>query len=105
MNLDDFDSGAARFKAVEIVTDEDAFKVVARNLGPDATDLEWLKMVMKLRCGMTNPLKVAERIVRERGGDGTIIAKPASPFNFIGEPTHPHTPTRNADGSVTWEPV
>jgi hypothetical protein len=97
--------GKPRIKAVEIVTDDDAFAAAARSLGEGATDREWLDAIMKLRHGMTNPITIAERIVRERGGDGTIVSQPASPFNFIGEPTRPLTPTRNADGSVTWEPV
>ena len=72
---------------------------------PESTDRTILDQVMREMGGKANPIKVAEMIVRSRGGDGTIVAPPASPFNFIGEPTQPLTPRYIVGFGVSWEPV
>lgn len=107
---DDF-TMPARIKANAVITDDypavvnTVLKGLAFEGDESPSDKEVLDRAMKFCAGMTNPVKMAEEIVRQRGGDRSIITKPASPFNFVGEKTHSLTPIRHPDGSVTWEPA
>ena len=82
------------------VTDVGPFVRAAVLSDPEATDRTIMGRVMAECVGKANPTKVAEMIVSVRqNGDGSIVAKAASPHSHDATPKYVH------GFGVSWEPV
>ena len=82
------------------MTDVSPFIRAAVLSDPEAADITIMGRVMSEFGGKANPTKVAEMIVSARQkGDGSIVAKAASPHSHDATPKYVH------GFGVSWEPV